>query len=100
MCSWMWLLVAPGEEVGPSSIHPLTHIHPPSRTGVEAHIIMRIIQQQASAALLGQQVFPTHSFPFRFFTTVLGFIFVNTYRIHICTNAQPEDKTFKVHLNE
>ena len=40
----------------------------------------------------------THSFPFRFFTTVLGIIFVNTY--HICTNAKSEYKSFKVHLND
>ena len=51
-------------------------------------------------SFLGRQVFPTHSFPFRFFTTVRGIIFVNTYRIHICTNAQPEDECFKVHLND
>ena len=42
-------LVAPWEEVFPLPIHPLTPIHPPSRTGVEAHIITRIIQQQARA---------------------------------------------------
>ena len=25
---------------------------------------------------------------------------MNTYSIHICTNAQPENKSFKVHLND
>ena len=47
-----------------------------------------------------EERFPTHSFPFCLFTTVLGIIFVNTYRIHICTNAQPDDKSFKVHLSD
>ena len=47
-----------------------------------------------------EERFPTQSFSFRFFTTVLGIIFVNTYRIHICTNAQPDDKSFKVHLSD
>ena len=44
--------------------------------------------------------FPTRSFPFRFFTTVLGIIFVNTQRLHIGTNLGLGNTTYKEHLSE
>jgi hypothetical protein len=43
--------------------------------------------------------FPTTSFPFRFFTTVLGLIFVNTFRAHIKFNSGASDN-FKPIMQE
>ena len=47
-----------------------------------------------------EERFPTGSFPFRFFTTVLGIIFVNTHRLHIGTNLGLGNTTYKEHLSE
>ena len=47
-----------------------------------------------------EERFPTESFPFRFFTTVLGIIFVNTHRLHIGTNLGLGNTTYKEHLSE
>ena len=47
-----------------------------------------------------EERFPTGSFSFRFFTTVLGIIFVNTHRLHIGTNLGLGNTTYKEHLSE